>query len=334
MTKILISILSDHIIPNYLFYKETEGEFDRLMFITTCYAEGKEIGEHLEGTIGLPVHSVRRVNVSNENYSKILQELSQEQFDDNDEYCINQTGGTKAMSIALFTFFQKYNAHFVYIPIGTNEYFYFKSEEKHIIKYRLSLEEYLSLYGMTCMCDNSLLFDISYTNKLFERLKKRNFCLGAVPKIYKAQYLPTSEERRYYGGSWFEEYVYHRIKEENALPDDAIGMSVKIFRKGSLVNDNEIDVAFVRDNVLNIIECKVSMFGHNIYPKDTVEEYLYKLAAIAKDLGLRVNSYLFTLHEMQRFSPLTMDNFNKRIRILGIRGIYDGNELSQQIIKL
>lgn len=334
MSKVLISVLSDHIIPNYLFIKETKGCYDEMLFVTTSYAEQKEIGKHLETTLGLAGTNVRRVNVSNENYQLILEELSHENFSYENEYTINQTGGTKAMSIALFSFFQKFNAHFVYIPIGTNEYFYFKSEEKHVIKYRLSLEEYLSLYGMTCVCDNSLLFDTSYTNKLFERLKKCKFNLGAIPEIYNSQTLPTAEEKRYYGGSWFEEYVYHRIKKENVLSDAAIGMSVKIFRKDSLVNDNEIDVAFVKDNVLNIIECKVSMFGHNTNPKDTVEEYLYKLAAIAKDLGLRVNTYLFTLHKMQKFSSLTLDNFNKRIRILGIRGIYDGNELSQQVIKL
>lgn len=43
MPKILISILSDHIIPNYLYYKETERAYDDLIFVTTEYAKQKKM---------------------------------------------------------------------------------------------------------------------------------------------------------------------------------------------------------------------------------------------------------------------------------------------------
>lgn len=330
MSKILISILSDHIIPNYLYIKETVGKYDEMIFVTTDYAEDKEIGVHLENTLQKQAYSVRRVKISNENYALISEELKKENFDKDNEYCINQTGGTKAMSIALYKFFQNYQANFVYIPIGTNEYFDFDDEMSHLINYRLSLKEYLSLYGMTFTSDNMLTYDEGYSNNIFSTLKRHRFNLHSVPEIINAQQMQTPEEKRYWGGTWFEEYTYNRIRNEFVLPEDAIEMSVKIYRKNSLVNDNEIDVAFVKDNVLNVIECKVSMFGYGEEPKDTVEKYLYKLAAISKDLGLRVNSYLFTLHRMQKFSERTLANIKKRTSILGIRGIFDGIELSKE----
>lgn len=83
-----------------------------------------------------------------------------------------------------------------------------------------------------------------------------------------------------------------------------------------------------------MIECKVTMNGPKKNPKETVEKYLYKLAAISKDFGLRVNSYLFTLHKMREMPQATQDNIKKRMRILGIRGIVDGQKLTDKIIDL
>ncbi|MBQ3657925.1 MAG: hypothetical protein II956_13985 [Bacteroidales bacterium] len=35
LIRILVSILSDHTIPNFLFIKETQGEYDQNIFIIT-----------------------------------------------------------------------------------------------------------------------------------------------------------------------------------------------------------------------------------------------------------------------------------------------------------
>lgn len=330
MAKVLISILSDHIIPNYLFIKETTGEYDKHIFITTDYAEQNEIGINLENTLGIEHNSTRRVIVSNENYRTVLKKLREEDFSSDDTYCINQTGGTKAMSIALFHFFQNYHSRFVYIPFGTNEYFDFNQEEGVTIKYRLNLREYFSLYGMTYTCDNSFLLHPNESNRVFNLLEKRKFSF--TKDILTAHQKPTPEERRFWSGEWFEEYTYSRIIHEyKEIADDAIAKSVKVFRKGSVLNDNEIDVAFVKDNNLYIIECKVSMHGFGSTDQDTVEKYLYKIAAIMKDLGLKVNSYLFTMHNMQKFAKSTIESIDKRRSILGIKGLFDGPRLSKML---
>jgi len=328
MARVLISILSDHIIPNYLYIKEMSGMFDDQIYITTEYAEKKEIGINLENTLGIKHNSTRRIVVSNENYRAVLKKLREEDFSKEDSYCINQTGGTKAMSIALFYFFQDYDSEFIYIPFGTNEYFNFIQEEGIPIKYRLNLKEYFSLYGMTYECDNSFVLNKDVPNRIFNQLEKRNFYF--TKDIIFAHQKATPEERRFWSGEWFEEYTYSRILDEyTEIGNDAIAKSVKVYRKGSIVNDNEIDVAFVKDNNLYIIECKVSMHGFGSTDQETVEKYLYKIAAIMKDLGLKVNSYLFTLHKMNKFSQNTLKNIDKRRLILGINGLFDGPRLSK-----
>jgi len=326
MVKILISILSDHIIPNYLFIKEKSNAFDKLIFITTQYVEQKNIDGNLERTLGFKTKSIRRILVEEDNYVSILEKLQTEKFDFNDEYYINQTGGTKVMSIALFEFFRRFNSHFVYIPIGKNIYYNFENSADIKLNYRISLEEYLSLYGLRYECDNTLICDAAQTFAFFDEVKGENIRLSG--KVCNAHKEPTSEMRKYYSGAWFEEYTYLRIKEEFKLPDNAIALSAKICRNTSNTNDNEIDVIYVYENILNIIECKVSMVGYGKISIQKIEKYLYKLAAIAKDLGLRVNSYLFTLHKVEDFSQETLDSIYKRANILGIKDIVGGQKLS------
>ena len=41
MKRILISVLSDYLQPNFLLIKELEGEYDELIFITTEIMESK-----------------------------------------------------------------------------------------------------------------------------------------------------------------------------------------------------------------------------------------------------------------------------------------------------
>ncbi|MBP8090956.1 MAG: DUF1887 family protein [Phocaeicola sp.] len=336
--RILISLLSDHIIPSYLYIKETEDEFDQMIFITTDHTEKMKIGIHLENTLTLTPESVRRVMVSNENYAEILAQLENAGFSNNDHYIVNETGGTKAMSIALFHFFSQRGAKFVYIPIGTNSYFTFDSKEEHPIKYRMNLKEYLSLYGLNYVCDNSLIYDEKFTrDKVFANLKEKHFFL--LEDMRKAQQLPDGKEKRYWGGTWFEEYIYRRIVRERQLPEDCVGKSVKIYRKEVVLpndnqNDNEIDVMYVENNKLYVIECKMTMTGDGKNIKHNVEGFLYKLAAIAKDLGLHVNSYLFTCHQMHRLSADSLENIHKRCHILGIKGIFSGKELSESKLRM
>ncbi len=328
MARILISLLSDHVIPNYIFIKETEGQFDDFVFISTEQGVCREIGFNIEKALGRDPNSIRRVVVSSENYFIIMKELRQARFSRADEYCINQTGGTKAMSIAVFQFFQDYNARFIYIPFGTNEYFDFGRKKGKRIKYRLNLDEYFTLHGMTYECDNRYLLGANASEKVFNTLMLREFRL--TDDILRAQQKPNAAERRFWLGEWFEEYAFRRIRSEfRSLNSQSIGKSVKIYRKGSVVYDNEIDVAFVKDNKLYVVECKVGTQGPTMHAN--IDKFLYKLAAVAKDLGQNVLSYLFMIQPINRLQIETRANIRKRAAILGINGIFDGPRLTQKL---
>lgn len=329
MSKTIVSILSDHLLPNFLFIKEMEGQYSDLLFVSTPQMEMQEKAMHLEVALGRKEGSVRRIVVANDNYKEILDALRAEQLSDSVEYVVNITGGTKTMSLAVHEYFCQFNASFVYVPIGKNSYYDFSTDQTHSLDYRVSLNEYFTLYGLAYDYDNDLICDAQRPFNLFNEQKMSNFYL--TEELRYAQKAPRPELRRYLGGEWFEEYVYLRIKRDFKLRDEDIAKSVKICRLSSTSNDNELDVVFVKDNALYVIECKVSMTGYGKKPKSVVDEYLYKLAAISKDFGLRVNSYIFTLHQMWRFSKATQENMSKRMRILGIRDIIDGPKLTQPL---
>lgn len=329
MSKTIVSILSDHLLPNFLFIKEMEGQYSDLLFVSTPQMEAQEKAMHLEVALGRKEGSVRRIVVANDNYKEILDTLRAEQLSDSVEYIVNITGGTKTMSLAVHEYFCKFNASFIYVPIGKNSYYDFSTDQTHSLDYRVSLNEYFTLYGLAYDYDNGLICGAQRPFKLFDEQKMSNFYL--TEELRYAQKAPLPELRRYLGGEWFEEYTYLRIKRDFELRDEDIAKSVKICRLSSTSNDNELDVVFVKDNALYVIECKVSMTGYGKDPKSVVDEYLYKLAAISKDFGLRVNSYIFTLHQMWRFAKATQENMSKRMRILGIRDIIDGPKLTQPL---
>lgn len=331
MKKVLVSILSDHLVPNYLFIKEMRGQYNELLFIGTPYTESKAIATHLENALENRKSNIKKVILESDQYQEGVQSLENISLPNDVQYIVNLTGGTKIMSLIVYDFFRKLNSSFYYIPIGKNTYCNIEEENMHALQYRISLREYFTLYGLHYECDNALLKDAETTFQFFEKQKKRKFYLS--DEIKKSQKAETAKDKKYYAGEWFEEYTYLRIKKELNLREQDIAMSLKIYREDSQNNDNEIDVAFMYENTLYIIECKVSMLGYGKKPQQTIEEFLYKLAAISKDFGLIVRPYIFTLHKMEELPDGSLKGLQKRMQILGIRNIIDGKQLSKQKIE-
>lgn len=307
------------------------GKYDELLFVTTSKMLLSESGTRLENTLGIPENSVRRIEVSEEDLNEMLQKLESEHFSEGDQFIVNLTCGTKIMAIGVYEYFSKFDSSFYYVPIGKNKIEDVRTSEDIPLHYRVNLQEYLSLYGITTETNKSLLYPAEHTFAFFERFKKANFNRYKMPEILSAHSYGESD-RMYYSGSWFEEYTYLRIKEEKQLEDDCIRYGVKIYRKESgEQNDNEIDVMYVVDNKLYIGECKVSMIGtQQANGVKLLEQFMYKLAAIAKDFGLIVTPYIFTLHSFNRVSPFTMQAVYKRMKILGIKGLLESNKFKQQ----
>lgn len=332
MKKILVSILSEHAVPNYLFIKEMKGKFDELLFVTTPKVAALQRGRQIEQALCREELSVNRIEVESDDYQSIVSTLSEQCAGLDHNYIVNLTGGTKMMSLAVHDFFMKAEHHaFYYIPIGRNVWYNLEDGAEHPITYRMKLNEYFTLYGLTYTADSEMMGSEEEALRLFGQVKLRNFKLPK--KLSKANEIyPNPEDRTYFSGGWFEEYVYYRIKRELNLGDDYIAKGVKIFRNANdATNDNELDVVFMYENMLHVIECKVSMYGSDNV-KETVDKYLYKLAAISKDFGLVVNSYLCSLHRFG--SDQESMSADRRRRILGIKAIIGTRELSEPRIQL
>ncbi|MDR0682459.1 MAG: DUF1887 family protein [Dysgonamonadaceae bacterium] len=297
----LVSLISDHLLPNYLFIKEMEGKYDDLLFVTTEKMHIADIGARLEKALGVEKGSIRRIIVSEEDLNKTVGKLESIPFADDERFIVNLTCGTKIMSIGVYNFFSRFESSFYYIPIGKNKIENVGTSEDIPLNYRVNLHEYLTLYGLR------------YTNDITDK------------KLVESE------------GAKFEVDIYNRLKNELKLQNDFIFRGVKLFREDSeKMNDNEIDVMWAMDNQIYVGECKVSLSR----PMTTVPEYLdqimYKLAAISKDFGLRVNPYIFTKHYFTRgaFNEKRMSAIQKRMKILGIKGLLGCKELNKSKLKI
>ena len=87
---------------------------------------------------------------------------------------------------------------------------------------------------------------------------------------------------------WFEEYMYYKIAK-NFKPDN-IALNVHISRKG-LRRRNELDVVFIKNNRLFVIECKTGVQTERLF-----NEIVYKACALREALlGVSCYSYIASL---------------------------------------
>ena len=96
-------------------------------------------------------------------------------------------------------------------------------------------------------------------------------------------------ELDYLTGGWFEEYVYYLIKK-NVEPDE-IAIGVRIDGITEIKHNNELDVCFIKNNQLYVIECKSGISSESMF-----NEIVYKVSSLKEVLlGLDCKSYIFSL---------------------------------------
>lgn len=145
--RVLVSILSDNNIPNYLFIKEIEGVWDALVFISTSKMNEKR--RHIINTLGADNDSVTFVTIDSDDYNKSLAELSDKlPGNEEDAFLVNLTGGTKMMSLAVYKYFSEIaRTEFFYVSQSATKYHSLSKGMSYSLDYRVSLEEYFGLYG-------------------------------------------------------------------------------------------------------------------------------------------------------------------------------------------
>lgn len=329
----LVSLISDHLLPNYLFIQEMKGRYDTLLFVTTEKMQLAGVGQRLERTLGLALDSVKRIVVAEDSVGETSRMLEAAGLGMKDQFLVNLTGGTKMMSLGVYEFFSGKEAEFYYLPINKNVVVNVRTSVVQPLRYRLDVYEYFSLYGLSYLSEE-LYASPEKTMDLFDRFRKVNFNRYELPEILHIHQL-DEEEQKYYSGLWFEEYVYLRIKEEKSLKDGFIQRGARIFRNDGTRADNEIDVMYMTENRLYVGECKMSMNGApGSKPTKLLEQYMYKLAAISKDFGLLVHPYIFTLHDLKRISLSSRQAMERRMNILGIKGILDRRSFKEEKLSI
>jgi len=129
----------------------------------------------------------------------------------------------------------------------------------------------------------------------------------------------SKEDLRYITGGWFEEFVYQKTKEELGLPDENIALNIHIEKDS---DKNELDVIYIKENRLHVIECKSFVEGKE--GNKVLNDALYKLQAIMKSkFGLNAKSYLYTMSEVTANSALN------RAKEFGIE-VVDGKKLLEE----
>lgn len=324
--KVLISILSDYLQPNFLLIKEFKNKYDKLLFFTTSTMESsnKQKSLFLIKALNIRPELVTILNIKNEedNYNKLIEIIDQQHFSKNDEYILNLTGGTKIIPMAIFNYFNanNYNAKSYYVPIGKNIIKSVDTSSEQPIKYKMNLKEYFDLQGLQFETSNEVYPESYNPEKVYKIFKSRKYqrTRDMYPKYYSGQTDTSPLMKKFLCGEWFEEYCYNRLKSELNLPDDAITKGARLFRVSPDEQNNEVDVMFVKDNNLYFFECKIIKMD---WDSNSVNDYIYKLAAITKNYGLRVNSYLLTLSDMNHTTKKYQQLINKT-NLLGVKKVF------------
>ncbi len=323
MAKIAVIIISDQSVQNVQFIKEI-GTFEKYIFVSTKAMETKGCSEWICKALHLQENQIQKLIV-NEFGPKSVTQALQEHYNENNQYFVNITGGTKLMSLAVNDFFQSKSNATIYYLTGRNEILNLKTEEKEKLTQKITLTEYLTSYGIKINKNHQPTYEEDISQKIYDEFikaeqtnvdclqelrdfiqeKNRNAkkvpfsklpCLAEL--LQNFEFSPekpdelSKKEAEYLTGKWLEEYTYHKIKEHLHLADDSIGLGLILQKSNIKDTDNDFDVMFIYENELYIIECKTS---HIIGNKSQLNEYIYKLDALRKEFGIFPKAFIYTL---------------------------------------
>lgn len=324
MTKYLVSIIGNQTLPNILPIKEFDNQIHKYIFISTSKVQTEL--SWIKNLCNIEENQCINLPVDENDISDIVSKLEgiSEQFNNDDLFLVNLTGGNKIMSLGVFQFFSQssFKIKMFYLNMGSNVLRQVypaidASLRDEPLLYRINVADFLGSYGAT-ITNSYGIFKMTkpreYTTVFFEnewskepiirkiREEKYNIIFDRIDAVYRRELREflskinfsltledriTKDEILYLTGGWWEEYCFHFIKEKLDIQEPFIA-------KG-LMNDktnNELDIAFVKDNVLHVLECKTTILN-----KDDFEDYVYKLAAIKDNkngFGITVKAYLVT----------------------------------------
>jgi hypothetical protein len=327
MQTILISLISDQTIPNILLIKELNGRFDQMVFISTSSMEKTGKSVWIEESAGIEKGSVPRLIVEENNWGDITRKLETYDWPAGSNFIVNQTGGTKVMTLAVFEFFSKPGNWIIYSSIGRNQYeelFPDRQAKAVAINYRLNLKEYLQGHGILYKYKIASRLPFEQLKTVFKKYRQCNYDINLLNDGY------SGEWKNYYTGTWFEEYLYYKIRKDLNLNENAILMGVELMHFNQISRsgkDKELDIVFTFNNELYIAEAKVSI-GRSGLKKDLLDQIMFKLSAINKHFGLRSHAMILTLADTNERSEIFNVDLMRKASVLGIEWIANRKEIT------
>ena len=324
MPTLQINIISEQTIPNILFIKQFEGQTDGYVFVSTQKMNQQGQLQAIIEVCQIPANNYQVITVNEESLADVETQLEALHFNRSTHYLVNITGGTKIMSLGVYSFFSRFNSQMYYLPIGKNDckqIFPPANETVLALQHRVSLQQYLQAYGI-CITNlhhiNSLVQSPAVTQTFLKNkvsLSPLIRSLRAYKEQQKITHLPlrnlppelstlnnllqslhftpqkpnelNENELNYLLGQWLEEYVYSTIKNLFGLDARFMGNSVAIHRQQVA---NELDVVLIYNNTIYVIECKTGL------NKLIFDQTAYKLNALKKEFGLHVKSAIVCLN--------------------------------------
>ena len=349
MKKILVSLISQQTLPNFMLIKDEKFQnVDEYIFVNTELTIKRGIYDNLLSALGLAEEQYRSITVKEDSRENIREKIAAENLDAQNSYVINMTGGTKPMSLWTLEYFQEnmeqLEAYYLTFPKPTyKRTFPYGSEATFELSYEISLKEYLDCYGVEI--ENN---EINYT--LTEAPHPPEELVSLSPKSLRRKIKETpnpSQYGRYYtGNQWFEEYLYKMLKSALPIKDNQIAFGVK-FKHTDAEVENEFDIMFIYKNKLHVVEAKTAgflskqrkctkcnqMFQDKEKGKDLYYSSLYKLTAVKRNFGLFIQGYIFTKDKLRQENKVDwMVGYKRRADSLSIK-LLDGKHIFPRQIK-
>jgi len=247
-----------------------------------------------------------------------------------EKWTVNLTGGTKLMSIAAYEYFKEKGARLIYISNAKpNTFLTLGPEKEEVSHHRISIQAFLAGYGFEfgkkadqiakseeralswwncarmiaaeASSEDLLSFQDSERNKARQkgyRLEAEHFSnisdelKETIDTTFNLKGLQGDADKyivQFLTGGWLDVFLWGLLdkhKDDLGIWDIRLGIEVT---KGE--SNNEIDIAFMFNHALHIVECKS---GNQ--EQDPNTDILYKLEAVTRQFrALRVRSYLATM---------------------------------------
>jgi hypothetical protein len=151
MPTLQINIISEQTIPNILFIKQFEGQTDGYVFVSTPKMNQQGQLQAIIEVCQIPANNYQVITVNEESLADVETQLEALHFKRSTHYLVNITGGTKIMSLGVYSFFSRFNSQMYYLPIGKNDckqIFPPANETVLALQHRVSLQQYLQAYGI------------------------------------------------------------------------------------------------------------------------------------------------------------------------------------------